>query len=694
MIVRQAMIQLRLKLSLVALLLCAMFIGCNVGVSQSEMIRRAQSVKRSKDEEQTKADQPSSTQSLADTVKAPAAPEPGAPVIPVASAVGNGKVVDGVVEQNPSEADAKTVPLMAVAEFPLLVEEQQAKTLENLKVIGEALQRQMEDERKTVPPVAIYQGDNPLLSWRVRLLPYLGYDELYKQFNLNEAWDSPRNLNLLSQMPPEYSGRAAGEFKTTILAVQAGNSVFPGRNRLSVARIEDGLSNTLFLVDVDQTRATQWTRPQEWQASGRLMNALKNEAYGGFYVLWGNGRVSKLRNDLTDKQIYEAITIDNGEPISLSSLIAIEKTETLAEANSSDPTMEEKLSDSAEELLNVSVSDQIAAQQAAMEALAQGHHRRAMQFYHAGLILAEDAAVKDSFHWVSALKRPVAAVRFGIVVNTALGNDSIDDPEPISVKKHQKEKSITGPGSGLVDYFCGDLGQRTLRILDTHAQQGDFGSLVMDVPLQSSRQASGSGMNAKRLEEEGFTPVMLRPGVEVLGVMNRSTAVKAARRRELDFILLFEVEVKQPGNGPVQNNTRIEVINVRDSATVFETKSLNNIHVARSRRDPSVEDPVIEVMQSLDDFITRDCSVTVAQMPKLLPAHVAQRIQTILRDDAPRTLIDMAEIRFYLANGLVDQAVATQSMVQLAANAKTDLPIKLDQFNFDLLKPLVVYEEE
>ena len=41
----------------------------------------------------------------------------------------------------------------------------------------------------------------PGLSWRVAILPYLEQDTLYKQFKLDEPWDSPHNKKLIRQMP-------------------------------------------------------------------------------------------------------------------------------------------------------------------------------------------------------------------------------------------------------------------------------------------------------------------------------------------------------------------------------------------------------------------------------------------------------------------------------------------------------------
>jgi hypothetical protein len=58
-----------------------------------------------------------------------------------------------------------------------------------------------------LPPAAIYdKDDKPLLSWRVLLLPYLEQNTLYKEFHLNEPWDSEHNKQLLTKMPKLFAG--------------------------------------------------------------------------------------------------------------------------------------------------------------------------------------------------------------------------------------------------------------------------------------------------------------------------------------------------------------------------------------------------------------------------------------------------------------------------------------------------------
>jgi RNA polymerase sigma factor (sigma-70 family) len=94
----------------------------------------------------------------------------------------------------------------------------------NLKRIGLAVHNYVTAEGH-FPPAAITGKDGkPLLSWRVAILPYLeDYDassreDLFKQFHVDEPWDSPHNKALLAKMPAVFaspSNRDAQAFTTT-----------------------------------------------------------------------------------------------------------------------------------------------------------------------------------------------------------------------------------------------------------------------------------------------------------------------------------------------------------------------------------------------------------------------------------------------------------------------------------------------
>ncbi|MFO0845686.1 MAG: sigma-70 family RNA polymerase sigma factor [Gemmataceae bacterium] len=91
------------------------------------------------------------------------------------------------------------------AEDPLQGAADRALVRRNLKALALAMHN-YHDANGQFPPAAVTdRAGKPLLSWRVLLLPYLGQEALYKEFRLNEPWDSPTNKKLLARMPPVFT---------------------------------------------------------------------------------------------------------------------------------------------------------------------------------------------------------------------------------------------------------------------------------------------------------------------------------------------------------------------------------------------------------------------------------------------------------------------------------------------------------
>ena len=116
----------------------------------------------------------------------------------------------------------------------------------------------------------------PLLSWRVHLLPFLGYQELYEKFNLEETWDSPHNAQLLGQMPAEYQnvGLTLQPGHTCWQAVSGPRTVLVRRELVppsarkpgvTMSLILDGTPSTVAIVEVDSAAAVPWTSPADYE---------------------------------------------------------------------------------------------------------------------------------------------------------------------------------------------------------------------------------------------------------------------------------------------------------------------------------------------------------------------------------------------------------------------------------------------
>src|SRR5262249_6854804 len=144
---------------------------------------------------------------------------------------------------------------------------------------------------------AAYNADKngkPLLSWRVHLLPYVEQDGLYRQFHLDEPWDSEHNKKLIEHMPVVYRSPAsqAPPGMTNYLTVRGENTAFPGAKGTRIGDIPDGLSNTIMAVEASDRKAVIWTRPDDFEFRPQNPgDGLAGLWPGGFQALLCDGSV-------------------------------------------------------------------------------------------------------------------------------------------------------------------------------------------------------------------------------------------------------------------------------------------------------------------------------------------------------------------------------------------------------------------
>jgi len=193
-----------------------------------------------------------------------------------------------------------------------------AKDINSMKQISLAMHN-YESARKRLPPQALADRQGrKLLSWRVLLLPYLGQQDLYDRFHLEEPWDSPHNRGLISQMPEIYRGASTADGAsgiTPFVAPLTRNSLLgrPG----AAARFEevtDGTSNTVWLVRVPDTQRVVWTRPEDWRVPEQEpLDALRRggETFLGARV---DGSVQAFDSRMTDDAFRSFLSIDGGTP--------------------------------------------------------------------------------------------------------------------------------------------------------------------------------------------------------------------------------------------------------------------------------------------------------------------------------------------------------------------------------------------
>jgi hypothetical protein len=174
-----------------------------------------------------------------------------------------------------------------------------------------------------LPPAVVYGSDGqPLYGWRVLILPYIEEDDLYKQFHLDEPWDSPHNIALLPQMPATYAPPGSKVSKVpphhTVCHVFVGKgAAFEGREGLRLPMdFPDGTSNTILVIEGGPP--VPWTKPEEIDyAPDRPLPPLCTLFKHGFRVAMADGSSRWLTDDISEATLRAMITRNGGETLKL-----------------------------------------------------------------------------------------------------------------------------------------------------------------------------------------------------------------------------------------------------------------------------------------------------------------------------------------------------------------------------------------
>lgn len=192
------------------------------------------------------------------------------------------------------------------------------KSLNNLKQLALAIHI-YHDAHGHLPHDIVDKNGKPLLSWRVQILPYLDQEGLYRQFKLDEPWDSPNNLRASQQVLDVFlSPRAPAPARPGLTHYQVfvgPGTLFERGKRVRFTDVTDGLSNTLLLIETAE--AVEWARPGglPFDPDRPLP---KFSGAGGDDVIsisLADGSVHTIRLSGAEKLLKALITRNGGEPV-------------------------------------------------------------------------------------------------------------------------------------------------------------------------------------------------------------------------------------------------------------------------------------------------------------------------------------------------------------------------------------------
>jgi hypothetical protein len=192
------------------------------------------------------------------------------------------------------------------------------RNVQNLQQLALAMHN-FEDAQGSLPGQYLPTAGAPGLSWRVTILPFLGYQSLYDSFDLSKPWNDPANLPLLGQMPDVYRSPAdaAGASVTRYLVGTGPNLTFSGPTGTRSSAITDGTSNTILIGEA--AAGTSWTKPQDIAVGATPMlgggGFLSNVTPDYTPFAFADGSVRFLKNDIPSQTLLDLFTRNDGHVI-------------------------------------------------------------------------------------------------------------------------------------------------------------------------------------------------------------------------------------------------------------------------------------------------------------------------------------------------------------------------------------------
>jgi prepilin-type processing-associated H-X9-DG protein len=183
----------------------------------------------------------------------------------------------------------------------------------------------------SLPPLYTVDKDGkPLHSWRVLILPFLEQSALYQKIRLDEAWDSEYNKQFHNTVIDVYrcdENPLAQKTGMSCYSAIAGEGFIPakktgttGMHGETFARIADGTSNTLAVVEVKQPFC--WMDPTADITLDELLKGInsKDGRVGSFHpnginAAFFDGSVRFISNNIPQETLKALGTCNGGESV-------------------------------------------------------------------------------------------------------------------------------------------------------------------------------------------------------------------------------------------------------------------------------------------------------------------------------------------------------------------------------------------
>lgn len=162
--------------------------------------------------------------------------------------------------------------------------------------------------------VMVHSKTGKEYSWRIAILPYLGEQEIYDNYDFSQDWDSPHNLEVTSKMPDYFRSDLDDKDSTnaSFFMLTGTGGAFGGENPKKLQDFTDGTSNTIMLIQAQ--RDVHWSKPVDIEIDPEQpLPEFGGYHKGGYNTVFADSSSRWISEDALQHRLRELFTPGGGE---------------------------------------------------------------------------------------------------------------------------------------------------------------------------------------------------------------------------------------------------------------------------------------------------------------------------------------------------------------------------------------------
>ncbi|PQO41451.1 DUF1559 domain-containing protein [Blastopirellula marina] len=309
------------------LILALLHGGCSCSSDAQQRMNRM-AFSRASDDDEEETTPPVQTPPPAKTAAAPAAKPPvppaNQPATPAPTNPAPGATPAKPAAETPEAMPAENAPVVnpkyaerrekieRLAKNPPADKGEEARA--KLELIGAALSDMISDKGEIPAAVRKDSRGNTLLGWRIDLLPYLGYQDLYDQFAVDKPWNDKQNLAMASKIPPVYQSPERSDEATNFLMAFGPTCAARASSPTGLDAVgRRSLSTIPLIVEADDPMSVSWVKPFDLEFNPAAPREGLGQLRGGYvYVVTADGKAHKVPPTITPTEMTDFFVLGNG----------------------------------------------------------------------------------------------------------------------------------------------------------------------------------------------------------------------------------------------------------------------------------------------------------------------------------------------------------------------------------------------